>query len=820
MKKLLLFFILLLTGVGGAWARPQSTKTGTNTLNAATIKSKADAGTLLVSIQNHTTTANYYINKEGMASSSFDTENGTTTWEVVSYNSGYALKNCDGNYIYEAARPVTLTDDITKALLFMPTDCEANVANIGSGFNSSQAVRWKLASNTGTQMNTNGMNTSTTVQFNTGTGNWTCLFTYEVSWQYEMTFSCKVGETLIYTESGYYDDGSTPSVPDLPGYTVSPTSVTVAGADASHDVAYTVSSYPVNFPRSQSAVGTTRYINSVTFATDVNSPSVTGLYVNSSTLRYQDLTASKTVKLLPNKTVTPSINAYGVWQHGFIYIDLNDDGDFTDDGELVSYNNSGNDGNPNLSTDMPTFSSPSELGTYRMRIKTDWESTDPAGNTGEAPHGVSSNNHIIKNGGMIVDVTLVISEDYTDMLTDITKPFTDYPAATGYFRMTSDNATSFLGMIDTAKSDDIIDAEEYAALLESFKGFVRFPNTGYYLIKNSDSSRYLAYGTPGQSGKAVGLITTNGSLTPANIIRLTKKGMNEYTISSQGLNTQARAGANNTFPMSASEGVVFSFAPQNETGLKISNTDSYIGINNPGTLFEAHWTAPYAVVNWEPSGTQGQWTVEDATSIDISLTAANDNSGTAHTYATLCVPFNVTNLVGVDSKEVKAYAPTQSGDYIVPGTGATTITEGTPVMLIGAEGATSVTATIGSNYATSPATTNVLTGTYTGTTIDCTAGTTNYVLGFDSTNDNRIGFYHVSGGSSFALKANRAYLSTAGGSVKGFAINWDELVDGIGLTPDPSLSKRGEEIYNLAGQRMSKLQKGVNIVNGKKVLVK
>ena len=45
--------------------------------------------------------------------------------------------------------------------------------------------------------------------------------------------------------------------------------------------------------------------------------------------------------------------------------------------------------------------------------------------------------------------------------------------------------------------------------------------------------------------------------------------------------------------------------------------------------------------------------------------------------------------------------------------------------------------------------------------------------------------------------------------------------DGIksinGLTPDPSLLRRGE-IYNLSGQRQSKPQKGINIINGKKVL--
>jgi len=41
------------------------------------------------------------------------------------------------------------------------------------------------------------------------------------------------------------------------------------------------------------------------------------------------------------------------------------------------------------------------------------------------------------------------------------------------------------------------------------------------------------------------------------------------------------------------------------------------------------------------------------------------------------------------------------------------------------------------------------------------------------------------------------------------------------LTPDPSLSKRADEvIYNMAGQRLNTLRKGLNIVNGKKVINK
>jgi len=62
---------------------------------------------------------------------------------------------------------------------------------------------------------------------------------------------------------------------------------------------------------------------------------------------------------------------------------------------------------------------------------------------------------------------------------------------------------------------------------------------------------------------------------------------------------------------------------------------------------------------------------------------------------------------------------------------------------------------------------------------------------------------------------------------------WDEDtmtgIEGLRLTPDPSLSKRGEEgsVYNLAGQKIEgrtlsngTLAKGIYIVNGKKVAIK
>ena len=53
--------------------------------------------------------------------------------------------------------------------------------------------------------------------------------------------------------------------------------------------------------------------------------------------------------------------------------------------------------------------------------------------------------------------------------------------------------------------------------------------------------------------------------------------------------------------------------------------------------------------------------------------------------------------------------------------------------------------------------------------------------------------------------------------VKGFTIDLDDDATAIELVNGQSSMVNGS-IYNLAGQRLSKAQKGVNIVNGKKIL--
>lgn len=80
-----------------------------------------------------------------------------------------------------------------------------------------------------------------------------------------------------------------------------------------------------------------------------------------------------------------------------------------------------------------------------------------------------------------------------------------------------------------------------------------------------------------------------------------------------------------------------------------------------------------------------------------------------------------------------------------------------------------------------------------------------------------LGFYYgAENGAAFTCKAGLAYLAVpAESAVKSFALNPSATaIQSVNATASASA------IYNLAGQRLSQPQKGINIVDGKKVLVK
>jgi hypothetical protein len=101
----------------------------------------------------------------------------------------------------------------------------------------------------------------------------------------------------------------------------------------------------------------------------------------------------------------------------------------------------------------------------------------------------------------------------------------------------------------------------------------------------------------------------------------------------------------------------------------------------------------------------------------------------------------------------------------------------------------------------------LLTGVYTTANIN---GENRYVL---QTQNDTQAFYKVSG--DFDATAYKCYLTYASGNgVKAFFFDSEDAINSI------EAETENAEIFNLAGQRVNKAQRGIYIVNGKKVLVK
>ena len=156
---------------------------------------------------------------------------------------------------------------------------------------------------------------------------------------------------------------------------------------------------------------------------------------------------------------------------------------------------------------------------------------------------------------------------------------------------------------------------------------------------------------------------------------------------------------------------------------------------------------------------------------------------------------------------VEAYKAAVNGQYVTL-TAVTAVPKGTPVVLKG-EGTFTLIPTIADNLSD-----------VTGNELKASDGTVEgngsiYVLAQPA--GEKVGFYAVKKGTKVAEgKAYLEVVSTTG--VKAFYFEGDDATSLNEELRMKNEESKGEEIYNLAGQRISKMQKGINIVGGKKVL--
>mgnify|MGYP002671897445 CR=1 FL=1 len=184
--------------------------------------------------------------------------------------------------------------------------------------------------------------------------------------------------------------------------------------------------YAINFDKDAKQTHSSRYSSSVSLQqTGKDKQTIEfGKTMNG----YEDLTTgTEKFTVEAGSEVTPSIGYVGEWMHGYVYIDLNNDKQFSfnADGadqtgtEVVSYsyykdqNSKGETVASSCNVNpMPSFTAPTTPGTYRIRFKVDWDNIDAGGS-------VLSTNHILNNGGGIYDATLEVVEPVTDGISTI-----------------------------------------------------------------------------------------------------------------------------------------------------------------------------------------------------------------------------------------------------------------------------------------------------------------------------------------------------------------------------------------------------------------
>lgn len=177
-------------------------------------------------------------------------------------------------------------------------------------------------------------------------------------------------------------------------------------------------------------------------------------------------------------------------------------------------------------------------------------------------------------------------------------------------------------------------------------------------------------------------------------------------------------------------------------------------------------------------------------------------STNVNAYKTLTLPFNADVPEGFSASNATSVTGTT-----VNLESTSTINANSPVMIEG-EGPLELKAANAVVKATGDAafTNGMLSGTF--KSIPAPVGS--YVL---QKHSGTTGFYLVADVQP-TVGAFRAILNVPETGVKLYT--FDDEATGISLTP--ALSEEGATYYNVSGQRMSRMQKGINIVNGKKIL--
>ena len=190
--------------------------------------------------------------------------------------------------------------------------------------------------------------------------------------------------------------------------------------------------YAVNFDKDANSTHNSRALNS--FSLQQTGKDKQTKSVKTSKAAYEDHTADEPFTVEAGSELTASFDYTGEWMHSFVYIDFDNDGNFSyKEGQwdqtgtdLVAFSFYSLDSNPKndasgynsvgdeLTGDArntyvaPSFKAPAKAGEYRIRFKIDWNCILPGGSSS-----------ILSDGGGVWDATLKVVEPVVDGISTI-----------------------------------------------------------------------------------------------------------------------------------------------------------------------------------------------------------------------------------------------------------------------------------------------------------------------------------------------------------------------------------------------------------------
>ena len=232
-------------------------------------------------------------------------------------------------------------------------------------------------------------------------------------------------------------------------------------------------------------------------------------------------------------------------------------------------------------------------------------------------------------------------------------------------------------------------------------------------------------------------------------------------------------------------------------------------VPDEGSITSNTWTGIANTVTFTHDGTSSSVNIKKIT---VTYTNTYTRTVTSGNYGTLCLPYDATvagaTLYSIADKDASSITVTEAG---------TTAAAGVPY-IFKATGDELVATYTGATY-TAAGTANGLHGTYSDIDFADVAGYSD-------------GDYYVvlpskiqAASSKSGVDAFRAYIVldeiTSSPGVKGIRLGFDGTEEATAITELTEKTEATEGvIYNLHGQRVNNLQRGINIVGGRKVLVK